>query len=65
MRQSVQREGEVYLSMCADIYFEPGREVETMSEDGNDGTATLVQQYTDARASQPATATISPAVITR
>jgi hypothetical protein len=47
MRQSVQREGEIYLSMAADIYYEPGREVETMSEDGNDGTATLVQQYTD------------------
>lgn len=45
MRQSVQRDGEIYLSMCADVYFEPGREVETMSEDGNDGTATLVQQY--------------------
>jgi hypothetical protein len=33
--------------MSADIYYEPGRVVETMSEDGNDGTATLVQQYTD------------------
>jgi hypothetical protein len=31
--------------MAADIYYEPGREVETMSEDGNDGTAKLVEQY--------------------
>lgn len=45
MRQSVQCEGEIYLSMCADVYFEPDRVVETMTEDGNDGTATLVQKY--------------------
>lgn len=44
-RQTVQCEGEIYLSMSADIYYEPGREVETMSEDGNDGTAELVQKY--------------------
>lgn len=47
MRQSVQREGEIWLSMCADCYWEPGREVETMSEDGDDGLATLQEQYTD------------------
>lgn len=47
MRQSVQREGEVYLSMCADVYWEPGREVETMSEDGDDGIAVLQEPYTD------------------
>jgi hypothetical protein len=46
-RQSVQCEGEIYLSMGADVYYEPGRQVETMAEDGNDGTAVLVQQYTD------------------
>lgn len=46
-RQSVQCEGEIYLSMCADVYFEPGRDVETMDEDGNESAATLVQQYTD------------------
>jgi hypothetical protein len=45
-RQTVQCEGEIYLSQSADIYYETGRVVETMSEDGNDGTATLVQQYT-------------------
>lgn len=42
MRQSVQCEGEIYLGMAADIYFEPGREVETMTDDGNDGVETLV-----------------------
>jgi len=47
MRQSVECEGEIYLSMCADVYYEPGREVETMTEDGNDGTATLVENYVD------------------
>lgn len=46
-RQTIQCGGEVYLSMSADIYYEPGREIETMTEDGNDGTATLVQQYVD------------------
>lgn len=44
-RQTVQCGGEVYLSMAADVYFEPGRTVETMTEDGNDGTATLVQPF--------------------
>jgi hypothetical protein len=47
MRQSVQREGEIYLSMCADVYWEPGREVETMTEDGDDGIAKLQEPYTE------------------
>jgi hypothetical protein len=47
MRQSVQREGEVYLSMCADVHFEPGAEVDTMTEDGATGTAKLVQPYSE------------------
>ena len=37
MRQSVQREGEIYLGMAKEIYFEPGRIVETMTEEGEDG----------------------------
>jgi hypothetical protein len=44
MRQSVQREGEIYLSMAADVYYEPGREVDTMDDEDQDGTATLVQE---------------------
>lgn len=52
MRQSVQREGEIYLSMCADVYFEAGRDVETMNEDGNDGTVKLVQSYVDKKGVQ-------------
>lgn len=47
MRQSVQREGEIYLSMAADVYYEPGREVDTLTEDGEDGVAELVVPMTD------------------
>ena len=46
---TVQCEGEIYVSMAADVYYEPSREIETMEEDGSDGTATLLQQYTDPR----------------
>ena len=48
MRQSVEREGEIYLSMAKEVYCEPGRVVETMSEEGDDGEATLHQPFTDA-----------------
>lgn len=47
MRQSVQREAEVYLGMAREVYFEPGREVETMDEDGGDGVAVLHENFTD------------------
>lgn len=47
MRQSVQREGEIYLSMAKECYFEPGRKVETMTEDGDDGEAVLHETITD------------------
>lgn len=47
MRQSVQREGEIYLSMASEVYAEEGREVQTMSEDGDDGRATLKSVYAD------------------
>jgi hypothetical protein len=49
MRQSVQREGEIYLSMAADVYWEPERVVETMSEDGEDGEAKLHEPVSDDR----------------
>jgi len=52
MRQSVQLEGEIYLGMCRDCYWEPGRTVETMSEDGEDGEATLVEAYTDPKSGE-------------
>jgi hypothetical protein len=48
MRQSVQREGEIYLGMVCEIYGDEGREVETMSEDGDDGTAVLREPYATA-----------------
>lgn len=46
-RQSVQCEGEIYLGMAEEVYTEEGREVEQMSEEGDHGTATLKQSYTD------------------
>lgn len=47
MRQSVQREGEIYLGMAKECYFEIGRELETMSEEGEDGVAVIGQPHTD------------------
>ena len=47
MRQSVQREGEIYFGMAKEIYFEPGRIMETMTEEGEDGEAVLHEPYTD------------------
>ena len=47
MRQSVQCEGEIYLGMSREVYWEPGREVETMDEEGGDGSAVLYEQFTD------------------
>lgn len=47
MRQSVQRWGEIYLSMARDVYVEEGRKVETLGEDGEDGEAILAEPHTD------------------
>ncbi len=47
-RQSVECEGEIYLGMAAEVYTEEGREVETMSEDGDHEVATLKVSRTDA-----------------
>lgn len=47
MRQSVQREGEIYQSMAREVYFEEGREVPTQTEDGQDGTAILKEPHVD------------------
>jgi hypothetical protein len=47
-RQSTQRAGELYLAMACEVYVEPGRVVETMTEDGDDGEATLHEDYSDA-----------------
>jgi hypothetical protein len=49
MRQSMQRCGEVYLSMAREVYFEEGREVDTMGPNGEEGTATIAEPYTDER----------------
>lgn len=47
MRQSVQRWGEIYLSMAREVYVEEGRSVETLGEDGEDGNAVLMEPHTD------------------
>jgi hypothetical protein len=49
MRQSVQREGEIYQAMSVDTYFEPGRVLDTMGDDGSDDEATLHEGVTDAQ----------------
>jgi len=46
-RQSTQRGGELYLAMACEVYVEPGRVVETMTEDGDDGEAVLLEDYSD------------------
>lgn len=45
--QTMRRAGEIYLAQCRDVYWQPGRSVETMSEDGDDGEAVLQENYTD------------------
>lgn len=47
MRQSMQRCGEIYLSMARDVYVEEGREVETMDDKGQHGTAVLAEGAVD------------------
>lgn len=49
MRQSVECEGEIYLSMASEIYSEAGRKVPTMSEDGDDGEAEIKALLTNAK----------------
>ena len=45
MRQSLGREAEIYLGMAREVYYEPGRKVPTLTVDGKDGEATLVEPY--------------------
>lgn len=47
MRQSVQREGEIYMGMAREVYARPGRVVDTMDDEGNDGEETLVEPHTN------------------
>lgn len=49
MRQSMQRCGEIYLSMAKEVYVEEGREVPTMDEEGQQGTATLMEPALNSR----------------
>ena len=47
IRQSVQCEGEIYFGMVREVYSDAGREMETMSEEGDDGVAVLKSLKTD------------------
>lgn len=49
IRQSVERGGEIYLSMAQEVYADKGRKVSTMSEDGGDGEAEIKQMVADGR----------------
>lgn len=44
---SMQRCGEIYRSMCRDVYYEPEREVPTRSLDGQQGMAKLSEGVLD------------------
>lgn len=47
MRQSMQRCAEIYLAMARDVYFEAGRKVDTLADDGAEGKAELVEPAID------------------
>ena len=47
MRQSVQREGEIYLGIASEEYTEEGREMNTMTEDGDDGQIILMENTSE------------------
>jgi hypothetical protein len=49
MRQSMQRCGEIYLSIAKAVYVEEGREVPTMQEDGQQQTAKLMEPTQDGK----------------
>jgi hypothetical protein len=48
MRQSVQWEATVYYGMAPECYGEQGREVNAMTDDGDDKQEVLVESHTDA-----------------
>jgi hypothetical protein len=47
MRLSVKREAEIYKSEARDVYFEPGRKVDTLTMDGEQGIAVLSEPIID------------------
>ena len=46
-RQSHQRGAEIYLEQAKEVYYEPGRKVDTMTHDGQDGQAELSERVVD------------------
>lgn len=47
MRQSVQREGEIYMGMAREVYARAGRIVDTLDDSDQDGQETLVEPHTN------------------
>ena len=47
MRQSIIREGEIWLGMAREVYYEPGRQVDTLTLDGQNGKAELHEPVMD------------------
>lgn len=45
MRKSVKRAAKIYLGMACEVYGDEGRIVGTMTDDGADGEAVLMQRY--------------------
>lgn len=45
--QSMQRCAQIYMAMCRDVLIEKGRKVETLTIDGQDGTAELQEATLD------------------
>lgn len=48
MRKSMERGAEIYQAMARAVYFEPGRVVDTVTPDGQDGQAKLHEPVLDA-----------------
>lgn len=47
MRKSMERGAEIYKAQARPTYFQPGRKVNTLTDDGQDGTATLHEPFVD------------------
>jgi hypothetical protein len=47
MRLSVKREAEIYKPKARDVYFEPGRKLDTLTMDGEEGTAIIAEPIID------------------
>lgn len=48
-----RRIGEIWLSMAADVYVEPGRKLKTLSEDGKPGSIEILRTVQDDKTGKP------------